>query len=603
MKNNLKRIALLTITTIYLSACETLPTAPEPVPAADPIITSHTPTASIDKIKQANTFYRQGKKRLAANAYFAAGKDSLPPEKERLMLQAIEVAAMIPDTNLMQQYFSAINTSRLDSNNRARYNYGKALLALLKNQPTIALDILPTNVSGIAPALANKILLTRMRAADKTKNHLRMAEERIRQHSYLKKPSNQTNNIKRIWQNLEKVPAQVIDQKRKSTQNRLFRGWLDLAYINKVSSDSVTRENNLTQWRKHFPKHPAITINQRLSGHSVTTAPTNDTSVSTGEVADSIGKNIAVLLPFSGRMGNVGNDILKGIKAAHHQYAPETSLRSYDTSQIDATVIYNQALQQGAEFILGPFSKQNIASMARNGYLQKPALSLNYLPSTERHPSNLYQIGLLPEDEALQVANLATSKGQKRALLMVPDSQWGRRLENSFSAAYRSRNGEIVKVVRYPNRATNYSHNVSDLMSAASSADMIFMAASPTQARLIYPAITQSQSSHENKLPVYATSHIYSGRPSPSLDSNLNGIIYTEIPSILSSPNNTAQQYPRLVALGEDAFIISQKLKALKQGASIKGRTGTISYSPDGRLHRVLEWATFSNGVPTSYVP
>ena len=599
MKNNLKRIALLTIATI-LSACETLPTAPEPVPAADPLITSHTPTASIDKIKQANAFYRQGKKRLAANAYFAAGKDSPPPEKERLMLQAIEVAAMIPDTQLMQQYFSAINTSRLDTNNRARYNYGKALLALIKNQPTIALDILPTDVSRIDPALANKILLTRLRAADKTKNHLRMAEERIRQHSHLKKPNNRSNNIKKIWQNLSKVPAQTIDQKRKNTRNSVFRGWFDLAYIDKVSSDNVTRANNLTQWRKHFPNHPAITVNQRLSGHSVTT---NNTPISTGSVVDSVGKNIAVLLPFSGHMGNVGNNLLRGIKVAHQQYSSGTALRSYDTSQVDATVVYNQALQQGAEFILGPFSKQNIASMARNGYLQKPALSLNYLPSTERHPNNLYQIGLLPEDEALQVATLATSNGQKRALLMVPDSQWGKRLESSFSAAYRSRSGEIVKVVRYPNRATNYSHHVSDLMNAASSADMIFIAASPTQARLIYPAITQNQSSHENKLPVYATSHIYSGRPSPSLDSNLNGIIYTEIPSILSSPNDPSQQYPRLFALGEDAFIISQKLKALKQGASIKGKTGTISYSPDGRLHRVLEWATFRNGVPTSYVP
>ncbi len=598
---NLNLIACILFISFYLTGCDTLPTASTPPPAADPVVVL--PPASTDKIKQANALYQQGKKRDAAYAYFAAGQDTSSPERERLMLQAVEVAAMIQDKNLMQQFFAGISTSRLDANNKARYNYGKALLALIKKQPDIALDILPTDVSNLATGLANKILLTRLRAADNTKNHFKIAQERVRQHTYLKNAKNRANNREQIWQHLNKMSNTEINYERKKAKHHTFRGWLDLAHLNKLNSADATLNNNLLNWRKNFPNHPADSISSSISNNQG--QPTNTNTTSSTPTTSSVGKSIAVLLPFNGRFANVGNDLFRGIADAHKKLSPDTQLRKYDTSQLDATVVYNQALQQGAGFILGPFSKSNIASMARNGYLQIPALSLNYLPSTLSHPSNLYQIGLLPEDEALQVATLAASKGQKRALVIVPDSQWGKRLENAFSAAYRSREGEIKKVVRYPNRATNYSHNVAELLSAASSADMIFMAASPTQARLIYPAImrTLSRSSSEKKPVVYATSHIYSGRPSPSLDNNLNGIIYTEIPSVLASNESPTQQYPRLYALGQDAFVISQKLAELKQGTTIHGKTGKISYSSDGRFHRTLEWATFKNGTPISYVP
>ncbi len=598
---NLNLIACILFTAYSLTACDTLPTTSTPPPAAEPVV--RLPPASSDKIKQANALYQQGKKRQAAHAYFAAGKDTSSPERERLMLQAVEVAAMIPDEALMQQFFAGIKTSRLDSNNKARYNYGKALLALIKNQPDIALDILPKEVSHLSPGLANKILLTRLRAADKTNNHFKIAEERVRQHAYLKNDKNRANNRKQIWQHLNKLSSSNINEQRKKANNHVFRGWLDLVYLNKLNSDDATLNNNLMNWRKNFSNHPAEPFSYSIAkNQGQTTATTTESSLPT---SSSVGKSIAVLLPFNGRFANVGNDLYRGIADAHKKHSPNTQIRKYDTSQLDATVVYNQALQQGAGFILGPFSKENITSMARNGYLQKPALSLNYLPPTLKHPSNLYQIGLLPEDETLQVATLATHKGQKRALVMVPDSQWGRRLEKAFSAAYRSREGEIAKVVYYPNRATNYSHNVAELLSAASSADMIFLAASPTQARLIYPAIMRSlaRSSAEKNPVVYATSHIYSGRPSPSLNNNLNGIIYTEIPSILASNESPAQQYPRLYALGQDAFIISQSLADLKQGTAISGKTGKISYSSDGRFHRILEWATFQKGVPVSYVP
>ncbi len=588
-------LAITVLTTLLASGCTPPPVTNYPPPAADPI---HLPPSSSEAVKKANRLFQQGKRREAAHAYYQAGLSSPSPQRERLILQAIEAAALLKDTRLMEQFFPAIDTSRLNRDNRARYDYSKGLLAIYQKQPAIALDILPQNVDRLPAGLARKIRLARHSAARQINNPILIATELIQLHRLSGNTLSDKDN-QQIWQALNRISLNQLNTERRKQPDSHLRGWFDLAYLKKASFSEDTLRNNLQNWHKNYPRHQASAFSRRLlENATVANHPS-------APVAGSSGKSIAVLLPFSGRFATVSKNLFQGIVDAHRQRSPDTPLLKFDTSQLDATVVYNQAVQQGAGFILGPFSKENIASMARNGYLPKPALSLNYLPANTRHPDNLFQIGLLPEDEAIQVAQFAANKGQKKARLMIPDSPWGKRLEQAFSSAYRERGGVILSAVRYPNRATNYSLNVSELLRDSGETDMILLIASPTQARLIYPAISQTlqRSDREKKPVVYATSHIYSGRPSPSLDNNLNGIIYTEVPSILSSTQDTTHQYPRLYALGQDAFVISQKLSELQQGEALEGKTGTIRASRDGTLHRTLQWATFRDGVPVPYTP
>ena len=601
MKNKCHRTLALVIsllTAFFISGCTPPPVTTYPPPAAEPVVLPPTPpagAANSDAIRKANALFRSGKRREAAHAYYQAGLKSPSPQRERLILQAVEAAAILKDTQLMQQFFASIDTNRLDRNNRVRYNYGKGLLALYQKQPAIALDILPNQVSNLPVELAKKIRLARYSAARELGNPVLQATELIQLHSLDNKPLSDADS-QRIWQTLGKLSLNQLNSERRKQKTSVLRGWFDLAYIKKVSFSDETLSNNLQNWHKNYPHHPATSFSHTLLADNTPAAPTQP-------IADSTGKSIAVLLPFNGRFASVGKALYQGIVDAHKQITPDTRLLQLDTSSLDASVVYNQALQQGAEFILGPFRKENILSMSRNGYLPKPALSLNYLPANTSHPNNLFQIGLLPEDEAIQIAQFAANKEQKKALLMVPDSSWGSRLENAFAHAYKERGGDLLNSVRYPNRATNYAQEISRLLANNSEADIIVMIGSPTQARLIYPAIRETlQRSESDKKPVvYATSHIYSGRPSPSLDNNLNGIIYTEIPYILTSTDAGSQQYPRLYALGQDALLISQKLGELQQGAAISGKTGEIRASNDGSLHRTLQWATFRDGVPVSY--
>ncbi|CAA6811019.1 MAG: LppC putative lipoprotein [uncultured Thiotrichaceae bacterium] len=591
MLKNTTRHLLILSALAALTACDISPVK-NPPPAADPIIVSG--VADI-KVNQANLLYQQGKKREAAEAYFQAGNASPSPQRERLILQAAEAASMLPDKNLMSRYVRAINTQQLNRNTSARYDYVKGLILMLEGRFALALDILPKNTHGITKALANKIRITRLRAADKSGNPLLIVKERDAQHVLLTNARNQKSNRTEIWRNVQQLSLNAINAERRTSKQSL-RGWFDLAYI-KLSStgDHNKLTSNIALWQKNFPSHPGTIFAQELMGNPAT-LQTNSTP---SNVSLNSSKPTAVLLPFSGNMSNIGNSIYRGIVDAHKRHPNAPALRKYDTSTADATVLYNQATKEDSGFVLGPFSKSNLTSVSRNGYLNIPVLGLNYLPSGQHRPDNLLQFGLLPEDEAVQIAQLLSNQSSKRVAILVPDSAWGQRLEQAFTENFTQRGGQIVTTLRYTNRATGYTSVISSFMrDIKGNVDAIFLAASPTQARLIFPV---TKSIEDIAIPVYATSHIFSGRPFPTMDNSLNGILYTEIPWILKNANSIPDtlRYPRLYALGLDAFTISKKLSSLQRGNTLKGNTGTLRFSEDGSLHRTLSIATFADGKPT----
>ncbi|MEZ5476164.1 MAG: penicillin-binding protein activator [Thiolinea sp.] len=307
---------------------------------------------------------------------------------------------------------------------------------------------------------------------------------------------------------------------------------------------------------------------------------------------------IAVLLPDQGALGKVGDEIYQGVKDAQGRYGANTLSKRYSVNKNNALQQYQQALADGADIVVGPLDKDSLAALlTQPQQLQTPILSLNYLNAGGSVPNTLYQFGLSPEDEARQIAEFALTRGQSNSVIMVPDSSWGERLAQAFGQTYRERGGVILHVERYPNASpSTYLQRVQSLLSQAQGASMVFLAASPTQARLLRPLLKDQAGS----LPVYATSHIYSGRPASNADIDLDGIIYTEIPMLLNNPQATPDslEFPRLYALGMDAVMIAKSLPQLADQSTLSGQTGRISMTPQRRIRRQLEFATFANGSP-----
>ncbi|MFI4955200.1 MAG: penicillin-binding protein activator, partial [Gammaproteobacteria bacterium] len=296
----------------------------------------------------------------------------------------------------------------------------------------------------------------------------------------------------------------------------------------------------------------------------------------------------------------------------------------YDTSD-DKNVqnSYQQAVQEGADLVVGPLTKSGVEQINSLKSLPVPVISLNYSQASNHHISDLYEFGLAPEDEARQAARAALQTGQQRALVLVQADEWGGRVSRAFIDEWYRLGGQTpIKVVFSP------SDNINNVVRQAlkiqlSSAqkerlttqpkrrqdiDMIFLAAQANVARQIKPLLDFY---YANDLPVYGTSSIYALPPNPSLDRDLNGVYVCDMPWLLSPQSaeprlhatidelwpGTAETYARFFALGIDAFNLSIHLSQLK-GQPLPGVTGQLYLTNDGRVERQVQCAKFSNGTP-----
>ncbi len=139
--------------------------------------------------------------------------------------------------------------------------------------------------------------------------------------------------------------------------------------------------------------------------------------------------------------------------------------------------------------------------------------------------------------------------------------------------------------------------------------DAIFLAAFPQTARQLRPLL---QFHRAERVPIVATSHIYSGRPDPGLDQDIEGVVFGDMPWLLDPdtytlPGQAARIWPesggpagRLYAFGADAYALVARLRELRKSpaANYPGLTGTLSLDSDRRVRRELEWASIREGVP-----
>jgi len=447
----LTKNALITIfiTTIFLNGCGSLPpiVPQRPAPQSD----NHAMPVGRD-VEQANAFLAAGKKREAASAYFAAAQHHRSPYRERLILQAAELASIFKDTDLTMRYLSALNANSLNPENLARYRFTQAQLALNDRNYSEALRLLPQRVTHLPAGLADKILNARMNAAQSSGNKMTLVQELVLQENRLNSDSERKLNNDRIWGHIQQMPLEQINAGRRIAHPGL-RAWLDLAYLQKTNQHNFSGlKSGITHWQARNPNHPANAKAQNLLNAPVavttpyreapnspakTTAPS--TTAATGTISSTVEQkpphlkaikhDIAVILPRKGRLSSVGNTILAGIQAASNG----KQLNIFDANSADINTLYQKALNQGAKIIIGPFDKNRLASLANNN-LGKPVISLNYLSDKSQH-ANLYQFGLLPEDEAVQMAQYAMNKNLKRVALLTPDSKWGKRLQDAMRTA------------------------------------------------------------------------------------------------------------------------------------------------------------------------
>ncbi len=610
VNNRIIRSSLVLTLLISLSACSTISDI-VPLPSiALPTLDRHALPAGKD-IELANALLAAGKKRDAASAYFEASQNYRSPERERLILQAAELAAFIKDSNLAQRYLSPLRYPALNGENQARFRFTQAQLALNDKNYREALRILPQRTIGLPDGLASKILNARMRAAQSSRDRISLVQELVLQEPTLKNDYEVKLNHDRIWNHIQQIPKQSLKTHKNKINHAVLKSWLDLGYLARSAKDageiSPTTSAKLKSWQQRNQNHPgnnkiaeilksapAATVTPYLGGVKPVRPATTETSIKTS------GKQFAVILPLTGSRSKLGNTLLQGIQEAHKQSGQNTDLKIYNSATSSIEGLYKTAISRGADFVIGPFDKNKITSLSQL-QLSKTVLGLNYISNGSNSTNNnLKQFGLLPEDEAVQMAQFAINQGKKRVAILTPNSAWGNRLRDAMRRAIIERGGKVVITKSYLNSALNYFADAQNLAFRSDELDAILMAAAPSQARILYPSLRQEI----KNLPIYASSHVFNGTANPSEDGKLDGLIFTETPWILETVKNKItpkSSFPRLHAMGMDAFMIASGLKNLQNfGSSLNGKSGRIRLSKDGTLHRTLRWAQFKNGIPVA---
>ncbi|MCU7845471.1 MAG: penicillin-binding protein activator [Candidatus Thiodiazotropha sp. (ex Monitilora ramsayi)] len=409
-------------------------------------------------------------------------------------------------------------------------------------------------------------------------------------------------------------------------------GWMELARLTKQQiAQPADLAVALADWRERFPDHPALQdfLAGLLEQRGLTSSD-----------------HIAILLPRSGPYKNVAAAVRDGFMAAWYQqpleYRPH--LRFYDSSNPEETLrTYQQALLQGAQMVVGPLNKRAVSMLLQLETLQQPVLALNQVDeNTTNHHPNLFQFGLAPEDEAEQIAERAWLEGHQHALLLTPSGNWGDRIAERFRQRWIALGGIVLEQQQYNASENDFSYPIRQLLNVDESqariralqqllgtklesefrrrmdADFIFLAARPQKGRQIRP---QLRFHHAGNLPIYTTSHIYSGIANDEKDRDLGRISFIDTPWLLENETQNALsrenlqrlmpgikgQYARLYAMGIDSYNLLALLQQLQTqpGRTLSGKTGTLYLDENNRLHRLLAWADMEQGSAkiTGYAP
>jgi uncharacterized protein len=352
--------------------------------------------------------------------------------------------------------------------------------------------------------------------------------------------------------------------------------------------------------------------------------------------------NIVLMLPLKGPLAASSQAIRNGFLAAY-SYArkerPSINIKVIDTAGGDVQSLYQQVVAEGAEVIVGPLTKKEVEAVASINPLPIPTLALNTLDDyTHSFGPNLYQFGLLPQDEAMQIAIRMAHEQHDRVAIIAPEGMWGEKIVTAFKSKYEESGGQVVATLNYRNsqnlaeqicpflaydatklcivkKNRDRKKEVSDEPMRRQDINAIFLVAQAPTARQIVPLL---KFYYASDLPVFSPSSIYSGTVAQDLDRDLDDVYFCDMPWALQDPStlNSESQaihkqimslwagsyasHKKLYALGVDAYNLASKLNGFLNSpqGGMEGVSGKLYLNEFNHVYRELQWAQMRDGLP-----
>ena len=496
----------------------------------------------------------------------------------------------------------------------------KAELAMARNKPKSALKALShpsfARLSELPVEQQLRSQLVRAKALEANGQTLEAARERVFIAPLLS-DSAASKNHEAIWALVATLPTEQLQ----ASADADLTGWLELARAAKSAGSPEQQQAAIDAWTKQNPQHPAAKqLPQALDKLK--------------QLASQPLTKIALLLPQEGPLASVAQALRDGFMASYYQAQQNgqnpPTIELYDSSKLTSLDdFYRQAQAAGVQLVVGPLEKPLVKQLNERTQLPITTLALNYSDNGKPGPAELFQFGLSAEDEARSVARRAWDDGMRRAVALVPRGEWGDRVLDAFRQSWLADGGTLI-AAEHVDQPVQLAQQIADLFQLRQSearakrlqntlgtnitalparrqdVDFIFLAATPQQAQQIKPTLAFQ---YAGDVPVYATSHLYSGNSAQAQPADLNGIRFCETPWLLDSNaplhQQVVAQWPqaggslgRLYAMGIDAYNLAPRLSQLKSlpDSRIDGLTGQLSLNSTQRIERLLPWAEFQAG-------
>ena len=620
----MKRILLVSISLLVLAACES-----QQVREA-----VETPPEST-----ALRHVAEGRYGEAAREYLALSRNSAGETAQDLMLKAIALLLAIGRTDEASDLLEELAGQTLAGDLAPRRNLLAADVALRRQAPGRALELLAAfPAARFGPESAARLHLLRAHALEDTGRFMDAVRARLALDAVAADDTRRAANHSALWETLVRTDRTERQRALPSAAGALA-GWLRLAEVFDMHRSSPAGlERALSRWRGAFSDHPAnAEIVPAMLGAVRTTVHRP--------------ARIALLLPFHGDFAEAAAAIRDGFLAAWYADAANAqrpAIAIQDTSFEAVGVVYTRAVEAGADFVVGPLRRGPVTALACGDPPLAVTLALNELVDTpdpagegqgrcgrDRTVPNLYHFTLMPEAEARQVAERAWFDGYARAIAFIRDGPWGSRVYRAFADEWERLGGTLLDEHTLTRDATDTGALAAGALGILDSrerareltrvlgrraefeprrrqdVDFVFMAAFPADARQLMPQLAFH---HGADLPVYATSHAWSGAPDPTNDRDLDGLVFGDMPWLVApaaSDHRLREQIGtvfeeddtalwRLYAFGADAYRLATGLRHIAggEGASIEGHTGRLSLTANHRIARRLAWTRFAGGIP-----
>ncbi|HEX9706220.1 MAG TPA: penicillin-binding protein activator [Steroidobacteraceae bacterium] len=546
---------------------------------------------------------RQGDHLAAARSYESAARSAVESDRNPYWLAAAGEWLQGADVGAAEAALAnvAAPLSAADTRERLRLD---TEVALARGDTARAAELLRGISGDDAATLATRarVQFGSLRVAEAVSSL--MARERL-----LTRAEDRLANQRMIVDGIRASVLRGADARVPAGADAVLAGWLELGrIIADTQAGALGSQRRLQAWRDRYPAHPA---NEALwKGLVERPAAPSD-----------LPRQVALLLPLSGRAASAGTAVRDGFLNAYYDdgSASRPRLKIYDVAARDAPSSYLQALADGSDFVVGPLTREEVAALATLADGRATTLALNFLPDGVQVPDRFFQFALSPEDEARLAARRIVADGRMSGVTLVPQSDWGRRIQAAFAEEFAAAGGQVVDQADYLPSTADFNELLRRLLRTTGQrgsmprpdAQFIFVAAQPVYGRLIR---TQLRFNYASALPMYATSDIFDPAGSGNVD--LDGVIFPDMPWIIdpqgpsASARETADrvwrgrngQLERLHAFGYDAFRLIGELRRLRGGSTpLLGTTGRLAVDGQGRVRRELEWAQIVGGRPAPW--